>query len=63
MRHGSSRRGSRQQVIRDRVTFVSCVPSYLDLVLRQAPDALRLEHLALGGEAFTVAFAQHSAAP
>ena len=47
-----------QQVIRDRVTFVSCVPSYLESVLRQAPDALRLEHLALGGEAFTVAFAQ-----
>ena len=50
-----------QQVIRDRVTFVSCVPSYLDSVLRQAPDALRLEHLALGGEAFTVAFAQEIA--
>ena len=50
-----------QQVIRDRVTFVSCVPSFLESVLRQAPDALRLEHLALGGEAFTVAFAQEIA--
>jgi amino acid adenylation domain-containing protein/non-ribosomal peptide synthase protein (TIGR01720 family) len=47
-----------EQVIRDRVTFLSCVPSYLDLVLRQAPDALRLQHLALGGETFTTGFAR-----
>jgi amino acid adenylation domain-containing protein/non-ribosomal peptide synthase protein (TIGR01720 family) len=47
-----------EQVIRDRVTFLSCVPSYLDSVLRQAPHALRLQHLALGGETFTTGFAR-----
>ena len=46
-----------EQVIRDRVTFMSCVPSFLDSVLRHAPQALRLEHLALGGEAFAAGFA------
>ncbi len=45
-----------QQVIRDQVTFVSCVPSYLDSVIRGAPQHASLQHLALGGEAFTVEF-------
>src|SRR5262249_2875365 len=43
-----------QQVIRDRVTFISCVPSYLESVLRHAPPAARLNHLALGGEALPI---------
>ena len=45
-----------QQVIQDQVTFVSCVPSYLDSVIRGAPQHASLQHLALGGEAFTVEF-------
>ena len=44
------------QVSRDGVTFVSCVPSYFESVLREAPQGASLEHLALGGEAFTSAF-------
>jgi amino acid adenylation domain-containing protein len=45
-----------QQLARDEVTFVSCVPSYLDSVLRGAPGGTSLQHLALGGEAFTTEF-------
>src|SRR5262249_8756754 len=45
-----------QQLERDQVTFVSCVPSYLDSVLRSAPAGTSLDHLALGGEAFTSEF-------
>ncbi len=41
-----------QQVAQDGVTFVSCVPSYLESVLRSAPDDASLQHLALGGEVF-----------
>ncbi|HEY1245901.1 MAG TPA: amino acid adenylation domain-containing protein, partial [Hyphomicrobiaceae bacterium] len=41
-----------QQVIDGNVTFVSCVPTYFDSVVRSAPDNTRLTHLALGGEAF-----------
>src|SRR5262249_41417972 len=47
-----------QQLERDQVTFVSCVPSYLDSVLRSAPAGTSLDHLALGGEAFTSEFRQ-----
>src|SRR5262249_42485967 len=43
-----------QQVIGDRVTFISRVPSYLESVLRHAPPAARLNHLALGGEALPI---------
>ena len=32
---------------------MSCVPSYLESVLPQAPEELALRHLALGGEAFS----------
>ena len=35
---------------------MSCVPSYLESILHQAPDTLSLKHLALGGEALTVQF-------
>src|SRR6185295_11656682 len=42
-----------QQVKRDGVTFISCVPSFFESVLRDAPEAASLDHLALGGEAFT----------
>jgi len=45
-----------RQVALNNVTFMSCVPSYLDSVIRQVPGSLSLEHLALGGEAFTVEF-------
>src|SRR5262249_7848334 len=38
------------ELIRHNVTFVSCVPSYLDSVIRSAPDNTSLRHLVLGGE-------------
>src|SRR5262249_20175237 len=47
-----------QEVTRQGVTFISCVPSYLASVIRHVPDGLSLEHLALGGEAFTAEFQQ-----
>ena len=43
-------------MIRGGVTFISCVPSFLDSVIRHVPEALSLDHLALGGEAFTIEF-------
>src|SRR5262249_23387596 len=46
------------QLIRDDVTFMSCVPSYLDSVILGAPDNASLHHLMLGGEVFTGAFEQ-----
>jgi non-ribosomal peptide synthetase component F len=45
-----------QQLSRDRVTFMSCVPSYLESILQQAPETASLQHLALGGEALTAQF-------
>src|SRR5262249_33889290 len=33
------------ELIRHNVTFVSCVPSYLDSVIRSAPDNTSLRHL------------------
>ncbi|MGJ4952834.1 non-ribosomal peptide synthase/polyketide synthase [Bradyrhizobium sp. HKCCYLS20291] len=45
-----------QQMVCDRVTFMSCVPSFLGSVLAGAPNGLRLQHLALGGEALTTGF-------
>jgi amino acid adenylation domain-containing protein len=45
-----------EQLIRNNVTFVSCVPSYLDSILRGAPQDAFLRHLVLGGEVFTTAF-------
>ena len=45
-----------QQVKRDGVTFISCVPSFFESVLRDAPETASLDHLALGGEAFTGEF-------
>ncbi len=44
------------EISRHRVTFVSCVPSYLETIIFNAPDAMSLDHLALGGEPFTVEF-------
>jgi nonribosomal peptide synthetase DhbF len=41
---------------RNAVTFMSCVPSYLESILHQAPETLALKHLALGGEAFSLQF-------
>ncbi|HET9244215.1 MAG TPA: amino acid adenylation domain-containing protein, partial [Xanthobacteraceae bacterium] len=46
------------QLMRDDVTFMSCVPSYLESVIHGAADNACLQHLVLGGEAFTVAFAK-----
>jgi amino acid adenylation domain-containing protein len=43
-------------IVRHDVTFVSCVPSYLETILLNAPDSVSLDHLALGGEVFTVEF-------
>ena len=45
-----------QQVKCTGVTFISCVPSFFESVLRDAPEAASLDHLALGGEAFTGEF-------
>jgi nonribosomal peptide synthetase DhbF len=45
-----------QQFDRSRVTFMSCVPAYLESILNHAPDTLSLKHLALGGEALTLQF-------
>src|SRR5262249_49619641 len=45
-----------QDMDRSRVTFLSCVPSYLDSRLPQVPEPLPLKHLALGGEALAVQF-------
>src|SRR5262245_66461738 len=47
-----------QQLIRNDVTFMSCVPSYLESIIRDAPENASLQHLALGGEAFASAFAK-----
>src|SRR5262249_36712361 len=44
------------QLIRDDVTFMSCVPSYLESVIHGAPNNACLHHLVLGGEVFTAAF-------
>ena len=38
---------------RHRVTFISSVPTYLESILDNAQGAPFLEHIALGGEAFT----------
>ncbi|MEA2885610.1 MAG: hypothetical protein QOH32_4967, partial [Bradyrhizobium sp.] len=45
-----------RQLERDGVTFVSCVPSFFESVLVDAPVTASLDHLALGGEAFTGEF-------
>ena len=47
-----------EQISRDGVTFVSCVPSYLESVIGAAPNGAELDHLALGGERFTSTFQQ-----
>jgi non-ribosomal peptide synthetase component F len=44
------------QVIRHGVSFVSCVPSYLQSVIRDVPKDVFLDHLALAGEDFTTEF-------
>jgi nonribosomal peptide synthetase DhbF len=44
------------QLVQHAVTFVSCVPSYLESVLHQVPHSLSLNHLALGGEALSRQF-------
>src|SRR5262249_2491458 len=44
------------RLIREKVSFVSCVPSYLDAIIRSAPANTSLQHLTLGGEALTVEF-------
>src|SRR5262249_42474594 len=46
------------QLMRDDVTFMSCVPSYLESVIHSAPDNASLRHLVLGGEVLTAAFAK-----
>src|SRR5271166_6797766 len=44
------------QVIRHGVSFVSCVPSYLQSVIADVPQDANLDHLALGGEELTSEF-------
>ncbi len=44
------------RVMRDGVSFISCVPSYLRSVIGAAPKDALLDHLALGGEEFTAEF-------
>src|SRR5436305_6443720 len=46
------------RLIREKVSFVSCVPSYLDAFIRGAPANASLQHLVLGGEGFTADFAR-----
>src|SRR5262249_17615863 len=48
------------RLIREKVSFVSCVPSYLDAIIRSAPANTSWQHLALGGEALTVEFVRGS---
>ena len=45
-----------QQVVDHGVTFISCVPSFMESVFRHAPRSVSLDHLALGGEGFTSEF-------
>jgi thioesterase domain-containing protein/acyl carrier protein len=45
-----------EQIERSSVTFISCVPSYLETILPAAPDNLPLDHLAVGGEHLTAQF-------
>src|ERR1700737_811635 len=45
-----------REVLRHGVSFVSCVPSYLQSVIRDVPRDVFLEHLVLGGEDFTTEF-------
>jgi acyl-CoA synthetase (AMP-forming)/AMP-acid ligase II len=47
-----------QRMAQEAVTFVSCVPSYLESVIGAAPRGAYLEDLALGGERFTSALHQ-----
>src|SRR5438105_3404725 len=47
-----------QQLIRNDVTFMSCVPSYLESIIGDAPENASLQHLVLGGEVFASAFAK-----
>ncbi len=47
-----------QAIVRHEVSFVSCVPSYLQSVLRDVPEGLFLAHLALGGEKLTTDLAR-----
>jgi len=56
MPSATSHRGSGSRWCVMASPFISCVPSYLESILQQAPGGLRLDHLALGGEAFR----QHS---
>src|SRR5262249_15220741 len=46
------------ELTRRAVTFMSCVPSYLESVLSGAPEHLFLQRLALGGEALTPDFSK-----
>ncbi|HEX6217063.1 MAG TPA: amino acid adenylation domain-containing protein, partial [Vicinamibacterales bacterium] len=48
-----------RNIIAHRVSFVSCVPSYLKSVLAHAPSDAALTHLALGGELFANALQSH----
>ena len=45
-------------VARQKINLLDCTPSYLDTVLRDVPEDLCLDHLVLGGEAFTTKFYQ-----
>src|SRR5439155_21992306 len=54
-----------QHVCRTGVSFINFVPSYLQSIIRHAPETAFLKHLILGGEAFTTelrqAISQHLA--
>ena len=41
------------QLVRQKVNLLNCTPSFFQSVLRDAPKAVVLEHLVLGGEALT----------
>src|SRR5213078_554708 len=47
-----------QQLIRNDVTFMSCVPSYLESIIGDAPENASLQHLVLGGEVLASVFAK-----
>ena len=47
-----------EHVARQKINLLNCTPSYLDSVLRDVPEDPCLDHLVLGGEAFTTKFHQ-----
>ncbi len=43
-----------EHVARQKINLLNCTPSFLDSNIRHVPEGLCLDHLVLGGEAFTI---------